>query len=217
MRFQNVRLRAPAGSESALEEFYAERLGLDSGDKIGETQLTFESGPGEPFHHFAILVPGNRFDAALEWIAERTELLPNPETREVVFDFENWVALACYFHDPAGNIVELIAHRGLEESTEVGPFSARELVGISELGLVGDKAALAAALHHELGLEPWAGELENAATLAFVGEKARTFILSPVGRGWLPTGRPAEAHPCKVVVATPSGSSVPFEVLEAQD
>jgi hypothetical protein len=198
MRFRHVRLRAPAGSESVLEDFYAERLGLVGGVEIGEARLTFETGPGEPFYHFAILVPGNRFDATLDWIAERTELLPDPETGEAVFDFDNWNALACYFHDPVGNIVELIAHRGIDESDTEGPFSAAELVGLSELGLVGDKVELAAALHLELGLERWDGDLEHEARLAFVGEKARTFILSPEGRGWLPTGRPAEAHPCEV-------------------
>ena len=157
-----------------------------------------QSSPGEPFYHFALLVPGNRFDEALEWITERTKLLPDPESGEVVFDFDNWDALACYFHDPVGNIVELIAHRGIDESSTEGPFTAAELLGFSELGLVGDKAELAAALQSELGLEHWTGDLDHEARLAFVGEKARTFILSPEGRGWLPTGRPAEAHPCDV-------------------
>ncbi len=135
---------------------------------------------------------------ALEWIAERTELLPDPESGEVVFDFDNWDALACYFHDPVGNIVELIAHRGIDESSAEGSFTAAEILGFSELGLVGDKAELAAALRGELGLEQWDGDIDHEARLAFVGEKARTFILSPEGRGWLPTGRPAEAHPCEV-------------------
>ncbi|MGH3083453.1 MAG: VOC family protein [Gaiellaceae bacterium] len=208
MRFRSVRLRAPDGSRSMLEDFYAEQLGFkrieQSGVTIGETALAFESSPGEPFYHFALLVPGNRFDEAFEWIAERTEVLPDLETGEVVFDFDNWNALACYFHDPVDNIVELIAHRGVDESGTEGPFSAAEVVGFSELGLVGDRAEMAAALHSELGLEQWAGDLEHEARLAFVGEKARTFILSPEGRGWLPTGRPAEAHPCEVVLTGPS-------------
>jgi hypothetical protein len=208
MRFRHIRLRAPAGFQSILEDFYVERLGFERlmrvAVKIGETRLAFESGAGEPFYHFALLVPGNRFDAALAWIAERTQLLPDPETGEPVFDFDNWDALACYFHDPVGNIVELIAHRGIGESSTEGPFTAAELLGFSELGLVGDKAKLATALHDDLGLEQWDGDLDHGARLAFVGEKARTFILSPEGRGWLPTARPAEAHPCEVVLLGPS-------------
>lgn len=201
MRFRHVRLQARAGSQSALEDFYVEQFGFEedeTGVMIGETRLAFAGAPGDPFYHFALLVPGNRFDAAVEWIRERTELLPDPETREAVFDFDNWDALACYFHDPVGNIVELIAHRGIGESSREGPFSAAELLGFSELGLVGDKAEMAAALQSDLRLEQWDGDIEAEARLAFVGEKARTLILSPEGRGWLPTSRPAEPHPCDV-------------------
>ena len=207
MRFRRVQLRAPPGRLERLADFYVGRLGLEvaageeTGAAIGETQLLFSGGPGEPFYHFALLVPGNRFDAALEWIGEHVELLPDPASGEVIFDFDNWDALACYFHDPAGNIVELIAHRGIDESEREGAFVATELLGLSELGLVGNKRELAAALG-DLGLEQWNGDIEDAARLAFVGEKARTLILSPEGRGWLPTSRPAEGHPCEVELST---------------
>jgi hypothetical protein len=67
---------------------------------------------------------------------------------------------------------------------------------------------MAAALHEELSLERWDGDLADGAGLAFVGQKARTLILSPAGRAWLPTGRPAEAHPCDVELAeTRSGEA----------
>jgi catechol 2,3-dioxygenase-like lactoylglutathione lyase family enzyme len=208
VRFRQVQLRAPSGALERLADFYVGRLGLHAaagdvaGATIGETQLVFRGGPGEPFYHFALLVPANRFEAALHWIGERAELLPDPESSEIVFDFDNWDARACYLHDPAGNIVELIAHRGVAESSAGDSFSAAELVGISELGLVGDRRELAAALG-KLGLEQWAGDLDAEGRLAFVGEKARTVILSPPGRGWLPTGRPAEPHPTEVEVGTP--------------
>jgi hypothetical protein len=166
---------------------------------VGATRLEFWPSGGRPFYHFALLAPGNRFDAALAWLRERVELLPDRESGEVVFDFSNWDALACYFHDPAGNIVELIAHRGVGESAENGPFAADELLGFSELGLVGDPPAIARELERaELAL--WDGTLEEEGRLAFVGERARTLILCPEGRPWLPTGRPAEAHDLEVVL-----------------
>src|SRR5262245_25024308 len=213
MRFRRVQLQAPPGRLDVLADFYVDRLGFDcdaDGATIGETQLVFRGGAGEPFYHFAILVPGNRFDAALDWIRGRAELLPDAESGEVVFDFDNWDALASYFHDPAGNIVELIAHRGVAESQVDDPFTAAELVGISELGLVGEKRELAAALG-ELGLEHWAGDLDAEERLAFVGEKARTLILSSPGRGWLPTGRPAEAHACEVELSGTSEGEALFD------
>jgi catechol 2,3-dioxygenase-like lactoylglutathione lyase family enzyme len=193
MRFVEVTLAAPDG----LADFYRETLGLPVANgavRIGETTLRFEPAEGEPFYHYALLVPGDRFDASLAWARERVELLGG------VFDFDNWDARAVYFHDPAGNIVELIAHHGLEENGRAGAFAAEELVGLSELGLVGDRRAQLADLE-ERGLELWSGTTENPDTLGFVGEKGRTLILAPPGRGWLPTGRPAEPHPVEFVLA----------------
>ena len=192
-----MRLDAPEAALPALDEFYGERLGL-AGGRVGATRLEFRPAAGEPFYHFALLAPGNRFEAAFEWLGQRVELLPNRESGEVVFDFSFWDALACYFHDPAGNIVELIAHRGVGETVAGGAFSGAELLGLSELGLVGDPRALARELE-PAGLTVWDGTVEEGR-LAFVGERARTLILAPEGRPWLPTGRPAEAHDLEVVV-----------------
>jgi hypothetical protein len=192
MRFAEVTLAAPLD----LRGFYGGELGLPlDGDAIvvGETQLRFRVEEGGAFYHFALLVPGDRFEAALAWAQDRVELLGG------VFDFENWDALAVYFHDPAGNIVELIAHHGLEESGRDGDFAAQEIAGLSELGVVGDPRSLLPELE-ELGLRLWDGTIEEPGRLAFVGERGRTFIVAPAGRGWLPTGRPAERHPVEAQV-----------------
>jgi catechol 2,3-dioxygenase-like lactoylglutathione lyase family enzyme len=173
-----VRLRAPAHLLPELREFY-------DGIETGETELEFEAGEGEPFYHFAFLAPWERFDE----LAAGTE----------VFDFDNWDAKAFYFQDPAGNIVELIAHRGLE-----GP------PGLSELGLVGDTRAMANGLHG-LGLEVWDGTLDEPGRLAFVGERGRTLILAPEGRGWMPTGQPSERHPVEAELSGATPGEVELE------
>ena len=54
-----------------------------------------------------------------------------------------------------------------------------------------------------VGLQMWDGTIDEPGSLAFVGEQARTLILAPPGRGWLPTGRPAEAHPLAVRLEGP--------------
>ncbi len=190
MRFAHVRLAAPLD----LRDFYGGELGLPlDGDAIvvGETRLTFRVEDGGAFYHFALLVPGDRFDAALEWARDRVELLGD------VFDFAFWDARATYFHDPAGSIVELITHRGLEENRRSGPFAAGELVGFSEVGLVGDRQELLRKLE-QIGLELWSGGIDEPDSLGFVGEKGRTLILTRAGRGWLPTGRPAQPHPVEL-------------------
>ena len=171
---------------------------------VGETTLRFAATPSSnPFYHFALLVPGDRFDAARSWLSNRVELLQDPETGENVFDFDNWNALACYFLDPCGNIIEFIAHRDLAANGRRGDFDAEEVVGLSELGLVtADKVRAASILQRDGNVRVFDGDLNDDARLAFIGERARTLILAPPGRGWLPTGRPAEAHPLAVVYAT---------------
>ena len=192
VRFAEVTLDAPL----ELRDFYS-GLGLpldDDATVVGETRLRFRVRDGSAFYHFALLVPGDRFDAALAWAAEHVELLGE------VFDFDFWDARAVYFHDPAGSIVELIAHRGLEENGRAGDFRAEELVGLSELGVVHDPAESLRRLE-TVGLELWSGSVEGENSLAFVGEKGRTLILASPGRGWLPTSRPAETHPLTATLA----------------
>jgi hypothetical protein len=120
MRFARVALQSPNDKVVDLTAFYAAELAAKTDNerdelRIGETQLVFEGVAGNPFYHFAFLVPGNRFDAALQWSQTHFDLLPDSENGELVFDFENWSARAFYFRDPADNIVELIAHPVLEK------------------------------------------------------------------------------------------------------
>ncbi|MGI8713132.1 MAG: VOC family protein [Solirubrobacteraceae bacterium] len=210
----------PARGLEAIERFYVERLGLAFRARKRE-RLQLVAGPAtlgfvedsdesaQPFHHFALLVPGNRFEAARAWLAEATTLLSRPGEDATTFEFESWDARACYGHDPSANIVELIAHRGVEESDCTGPFSARELRGLSEVGLVGTGLAEFVHALRPAGLELWSGEVgDGAGSLGFVGRQAHTLILCSQGRPWLPTGRPAESHPVTVTVTSDNGSTV---------
>jgi len=202
VRFAEVTLQGPAG----LREFYGGVLGFPlDGETIGvgETRLRFEPAESGAFYHFALLVPGDRFDAALAWVRERVELLGD------VFDFEAWDARAVYFHDPAGNIVELIAHRGLDEGGRSGEFAPEELAGLSELGIVGNPPDLARRLA-TVGVALWDGTIDEPGGLAFAGEQGRTLILAPPGRGWLPTSRPAAPHP---LTATLAGGRDPTDLV----
>jgi catechol 2,3-dioxygenase-like lactoylglutathione lyase family enzyme len=200
VKFADVKLAAPAGRLHALTDFYGSELKFDlrahgrgrPAFAIGETVIEFVAASRQPFYHFALLVPGNRFHEAFEWAGSRTELLPDPESGKVIFDFDHWAAEACYFHDPAENIVELIAHRGIDETDTKGAFSPSELVGLSELGLVGDPPGMARELAEHLALFLWDGTVEKPGRLAFIGERGRTLILAPPGRRWLPTGQAAK-------------------------
>ena len=213
MDFLLVKLKAPATLGDELRSLYVNRIGLepmisdDNSDllsvRIGRATLGFaRAAPGtSPFYHYALLVPGDRFEAAHAWLGSILELLPDPNTGGTVFDFDNWGALACYFTDPTGNIVEVIAHIGMANNGAAGTFSPEEFVGFSELGLVvSDKRKAATLLSKEGDLQVWDGEVEQPGRLVFVGEPARTLILSPPGRPWLPTDRSAYPHPLQVVL-----------------
>ena len=204
-----VRLEASARSMAELSRLYAETLGLRA--RSGAGGLTLSVGPSEveftaaaddrrPFYHYALLVPGDRFAAAVDWlIGCGVTLLPVPGTTATAFAFDAWDAQACYFEDPAGNIVELIAHRGRDENGAAGRFSPEELTGVSEIGLVvEDLPGAAEALGTGLGLPVWDGSV--AGDLAFVGRQAHTLILTSTARCWLPTRRRAEIHPLEVTV-----------------
>ena len=81
----------------------------------------------------------------------------------------------------------------------------------TKLGLVGDPVVLARQLAEKLGLALWDGTVEESGRLAFVGDPARTFILAPPGRGWLPTGRAAEPHPVEALIAGRKNAEVELE------
>lgn len=210
MRILRVRLAAAQATVEALQRFYGDQLGfpvLAGEDRlrfgVGGTRLEFSpTSEREPFYHFALRVPRNRFVAAREWLARHAELLSEPDSNETTFQFPNWQAEACYAHDPGGNIVELIAHRGLpDESPDSGPFAPTELLGVSEIGLVGyDTPAMARALE-PLGIKLWDGTLELPGRLAFMGAPDGTLILAATGRRWMPTGREAELFEVNVDVA----------------
>jgi hypothetical protein len=199
-----ARLQAAAESLDEVSGFY--------GGRVGITEIEFEPVAGvRPFYHFALRVPKNRFEAARDWIAARSPLLAGPGG-ETTFQFDFWDAQACYALDPADNILELIAHRRLpEESSVDGPFSADELIGMCELGLVVRSRRTAAEALAPLGIELSSGTLDEPGGLAFMGGLDGMLILSEPGRGWIPIDRPAEPWPVDVTVAGSVDSKTEFD------
>ena len=198
-----------------LRGFYGDVLGLPSerdqegtlNVTVGRARLAFRPAQADAFYHFALLIPGDRFEPAARWLETKVELLRGQDG-SYVFDFASWRARAAYFLDPAGNIVELIAHQGVDEAgLGEAAFQPSEIVGVSEAGIVAaDLEAAADVLQARAGVEVWDGD--PSAGLAFVGRRAHTLILCPAGRGWMPTGRPAEAHPVEVTLRTSQGQVV---------
>jgi catechol-2,3-dioxygenase len=173
-----VRIREvvlPAPDPEALAAFH--------GPGYGASRLRFEPGPAV-CSHFAVNVPPQRFEEAVDWARERVELVDDD------VPFPAWRARSAYFFDPGGNIVELIAR-------ERAP--GEELfLEISEVGLpVADVGEAVGALESELGLPHFSG---NRRDFSAVGDDRGLFIVVPVGRPWLFTDEPAPDAPLQVTI-----------------
>jgi hypothetical protein len=152
----------------------------------GASRVRFEPGPAV-CSHFAVNVPPDRFEEAVDWARTQAELVQED------VPFEMWRARAAYYFDPVGNLVELIAR-------ERAPGDEL-LIEVSEIGLpVADVGAAVELLESELGLPHFSGDRESFSA---VGDDRGLFILVPVGRAWLFTDRPASDAPVRVTIEGP--------------
>lgn len=186
----------------AMKAFYRDTLGLHlTMDRprafavlIGGTELEFHAHDVTCRYHFALNVPPDSIEDALAWLSARTPILPRG-TDQIV-DFPNWKARAVYFHDPAGNIVELIARDQLDFHPS-GEFDRYHLAGVSEIGLVVRDMAASVTRVRDEAEEPeyWRGGEDFVA----LGDVEGLLLWVPADRwDWLPTGEIARTAPVQL-------------------
>jgi catechol 2,3-dioxygenase-like lactoylglutathione lyase family enzyme len=200
--------------------FYGATLGLEiepagSGDacfKVGDSLLSFSETKGsQPLYHFAFSVPNNLLGAALEWLGERTTILPYaPDS--VIADFVNWNAKAFYFRDPDGNILECITH--FDEGTRADlPFSPAYFGRILEIGLPVEDVTLACAeLNERYGI-PYFVKGPRLRDFSVMGDAEGMLIVTKKGRGWLPTQETAKPFPTTLIIRH-SGKKIELEFFK---
>jgi catechol 2,3-dioxygenase-like lactoylglutathione lyase family enzyme len=202
---QIAAVRLASADVAAQRRLYVEALGLDELDApagalavaIGPSRLIFQPGDPSP-QHVAFRIPSAAYADALDWLGERTALLPNAEGgRE--HPFPDWNADAMYFRDPDGNVLELIAHHDLEDPYEP-PFHPRHLLGIGEVGVpADDPPAFLADVERRHGIGRWSGD---GVGFAAAGDKRGSLIVVPRGRPWHPVpDSDATAAPVAIEVA----------------
>ncbi len=129
---------------SGVVDFYRSVLGLHTASvepgtvhvQIGNSWLVFAENPGfTGIYHFAFNIPCNQIREGMAWLERSNIDLIANEKGEKQMDFADWHAEATYFFDPAGNIVELIARRDLQNESD-RPFGRESLLEISEVGIV---------------------------------------------------------------------------------
>lgn len=224
-KFRSMTLAAPA--PDALAAFYGGTLGLpvrveDTSAVVeaGSSELRFERGAGAPFYHFAFNVPPRRIEDARAWLAERVTLLRYAETGEEVVAFPSWNAHSVYFHDPAGNIVELIARDDLKighapKVEAASSFSPADVLGLSEIALVVDDVReTVREVREAFGFAVYGGD-EGDEVFTAMGDERGLVLAIRNGWPWLPEKtRPAEAHPVRLEIES-SAAAPPGAVWRA--
>ena len=205
-RFQKLRLATNADRLEEMRRFYADVLNLPLIDEdavsvtfqMGRTQMTFyaDSNSGSPFYHFAFNIPENKLEKSINWLSSRARLLKGRGGDSIVYF--NWLdAHSVYFYDPAGNILEFIAHHPLKNGRS-GNFDVEDILYTSEIGLVTDNVPrLSSELDTKLGLTNYAAKHHQPVSDVFrpIGDAHGFFIVVKHKRTWLMTDDPAGLYP----------------------
>ncbi|MBK7937117.1 MAG: glyoxalase [Lewinellaceae bacterium] len=188
---------------SGVVDFYRSVLGLHTASvepgtvhvQIGNSWLVFAENPGfRGIYHFAFNIPCNQIREGMAWLERSNIDLIANEKGEKQMDFANWHAEATYFFDPAGNIVELIARRDLQNESD-RPFGHESLLEISEVGIVcPDVLAWSERAATEYGIFPF-DKQKPSADFSALGRDTGLFIVVQEGRKWFLTDVPAVRVP----------------------
>lgn len=210
MRFDAVELSVP--DLEAARAFYTGVLQLpelpaESGLAFaaGHTRLALRRAPAaeQPRYHFAFSVPLARFDAARRLVAAHTPLITAGGDEVIVH--ASWDAVAFYFRDPAGSVLECIARRREPADDPQAP-QAPGIGSVCEVGVVVDDVpAMAATLRGALGVAPFRGS--EGETFTALGEEDGLLIVVQGGREWYPsTGLAAAPARLRLTLTTDDGS-----------
>lgn len=202
MRIMSLRLRT--NTLAALRVFYAETLGLPLVDqsahhfevRAGASRLSFETqASGSPTYHFAFNITDGLLPSAKAWLSDRAALLSADGADE--FPSDRLGSRQIYFCDPAGNILEFMVDRTIPDVAR--PFSAADIVNISEIGLPTiDMASTIERLGEIFGVSPFNGMSPSFAPL---GDFEGRFIVVPAARHWFPTELPSGLYPLDAIIA----------------
>jgi len=217
MKIHSVKLETSA--LSPIADFYRS-LGLEvitaeagkAHVRIGSSWLIFsENLAATGIYHFAFNIPCNHIREGMAWLERADIVLIANEKGENKIDFSNWNAEATYFFDPAGNIVELIARRDLQNESEQS-FGPESLLEISEIGIVTDDVVA----WNTRAAEQWEilpfEKQKPSADFSALGSDMGLFIVVPEGRKWFLTDIPAVKMPLEVSFENDRGAVFEIEI-----
>lgn len=202
-------LRLQTNELEIMKEFYTQHLGFSiCGERLNAFQIqvgtsilefTNENVVGEPYYHFAFNIPANQFREAKEWVKEKATLLL--EDGEDEADFSFWPAHACYFEDPAGNIVEFIARYNVSPNSE-SPFSVNNILNISEIGLIVQDVPKVGEQLEKVHIFERDNDSITNDSLNFMQENNNGvfILLTSIGRRWLFSAKKSKVFPMTIAL-----------------
>ncbi|MFJ8260574.1 VOC family protein [Rummeliibacillus sp. NPDC094406] len=174
--------------------------------QIGESilELNKDHEDNAYYYHFAFNIHANLFPEAKKWLSTRLTLLKEDNLDEIDFDGKSQ-ANACYFEDPAGNIVEFIARRTTSPISDDKEFSSDHILSISEISLTTANVRETAGKLDKIGIPIRDGEELEKMSLNFFGEfeDGAFILLGPIGRRWLFSTKHAIQAP--IIIQTNKG------------
>jgi len=226
MRIDSASLRT--GKLEELKRFYTGPLGLPLAEEEADA-FAVSAGPAtlrfsrcgrelRPYYHAAFhIAAGRAGEAAGSLAAAGIEPYRFPDGSHTAYS-RSWHAASVYFRDPAGNILELIAHADgpWTNAAGAGPHG---IASLAEIGLpVADVRGTAAALNEAFGLGVHRDDGDER--FAAIGDEEGMLILSRVGRIWVGSDREARVFPTAVKLAGVragewSADGIPYRVSAA--
>lgn len=175
----------------AQYKFYTQTLGFKSIEKseesfslqVGDSVLTFNKKEKSTPYHFALNIPYDAIEDALQWTKEKVGVLKNG--RFEIHEFEDWEARAVYFYDEDKNIVEFIGRKGLNYEY-AGSYDISCIKEISEIGVATtDIESCYNSLSLNIGLEIYDGGFYRFCAIG--DEKGLFICVNPEEKKWFPT------------------------------
>ncbi len=204
-------------SLQAATEFWQGQLGFEVIDNT-PTSVTFQIGSSRlkflnqvtinaPIYHFAIEIPANQVENALDWLKneggkyadgpqQAVEILTDEETGAEIIYRPLYKSRSVFFKDPNGQIIELIG-REASENTVDGVFSRSLMTKICDFSLITkDARKCETLLNEEFGFRAFEG---TSSSYKPVGGAHGTLTMLIPGRPFIPT-ESIESFPYGAVV-----------------
>lgn len=195
--------------------FYHHILGMDlikaSEDEVclqaGSTELVFQNHPLEFLYHYCFLIPNGKLEEAMDFLKQREISLLLHEGSDII-NFTTGRSI--YFYDPDGNIAEFIERPSLGIKSQE-PFSISSVQKVNEIGLPHkDPLEFTKYLLETFDIEMVEPQILRE-DFCWVGDYNGVFIVSKIGRKWIPTDHPCMMNDFEIEFTT-HGQAYSFKI-----